>query len=222
MRFDFDVVKEMWLERSKNNPDAHNYISDFFAAVKEKHRADFLQRKPNGDHGQSWRSWKGKNFEKLVLFIVEQQIQVIGQLKAIPGSELEKELKDERLSRIKRNIVVDFGVVGCFVPDADIVIYSEEDESIKAIISCKITLRERIAQTAFWKLKLNDNPVTEKIRTFFVTPDEDGTLDIDRSSKGKAIVVNDIDAVYVLKQGFPEHYNIYTLDKLVSELKKCM
>ena len=218
----FDELKAMYLEARRHNPDAYNSISDFFESVKEKHKADFQLRNPDGEHGQSWRSWKGKNFEKLVLFIVEQEISVIGQLKAISGSELEKELNDERLSRIKRNIVVDFGEVGCFVPDADIVIYSEEDESIKAIISCKITLRERIAQTAFWKLKLNGNPVTENIRTFFVTPDEDGTLDHGKSSKGKAIVVNDIDAVYVLKSGFVEHYNIYTLNKLVDELWKCL
>ena len=85
-----------------------------------------------------------------------------------------------------------------------------------------ITLRERIAQTAFWKLKLNNNPVTSNIRTFFVTPDEDGTLDVGKSNKSKAIVVNDIDAVYVLKQGFVEHHNIYNLEKLVSELRKCL
>ena len=218
----FNDLKSMYLEEARTNPDAHNSISEFFERVKAKHAQDYLRRKPGGDAGQSWRAWKGKNFEKLVLFIIEQQIKVVGQLKAISGAALEKELTDERLSRIKRNIVVDFGELGCFVPDADIVVYSEEDESIKAVISCKITLRERIAQTAFWKLKLNGNPVTTNIRTFFVTPDEDDTLDIQKTNKSKAIVVNDIDAVYVLKQGFDEHYNIYNLDKLVSELRKCL
>lgn len=218
----FDVLKSMYLEEERNNPDAHNSISDFFESVKARYTQEYRTRRPDGDAGQSWRAWKGKNFEKLVLFIIERRIEVVGQLKAISGATLEKELTDERLSRIKRNIVVDFGKVGCFVPDADIVVYSEEDESIKAIISCKITLRERIAQTAFWKLKLNNNPVTNNIRTFFVTPDEDGTLDIEKTNKSKAIVVNDIDAVYVLKQGFVEHYNIYNLDKLVSELRKCL
>jgi len=41
-------------------------------------------------------------------------------------------------------------------------------------ISSKVTLRERIAQTGYWKFKLFQNDVTKHIKVYFITPDEDG------------------------------------------------
>ncbi|MCX7997984.1 MAG: BsaWI family type II restriction enzyme [Leptospiraceae bacterium] len=42
------------------------------------------------------------------------------------------------------------------------------------MISSKVTLRERIAQTAYWKLKLSSDKVTKHIKVCFITLDEDG------------------------------------------------
>jgi len=44
------------------------------------------------------------------------------------------------------------------------------------VISSKVTLRERIAQTGYWKLKLLKDEATKHIKVYFITPDEDGTL----------------------------------------------
>ena len=40
----------------------------------------------------------------------------------------------------------------------------------------KVTLRERIAQTGYWKFKLLQDEVQSHIKVFFITLDEDRTL----------------------------------------------
>jgi type II restriction enzyme len=60
-------------------------------------------------------------------------------------------------------------------------------------------LRERIAQTGYWKIKLSADKVTEHIKVFFVTPDEDCTLaNRNPAKKGRAIVEVDTDGSYVM------------------------
>lgn len=216
---EFEDLKNLYLKRLKRNPHAYEEISDILEDAKGIHQVDFLSERPDGDHGQSWRAWKGKNFERLVHFIVSDLIKRELSLETVQGSTLERRTLDDDLSRVKRNILVDFGDHGCFVPDADIVVYDPSDYTVRAIISCKITLRERIAQTGFWKLKLEQNPVTENIKVFFVTPDEDDSLAVDKTGKPKAIAVNELDATYALKNELVEHYNIKNLHRIIEDLR---
>lgn len=216
---DFEDLKNLYLKRLERNPHAYEEISDILEDAKGIHRTDFLSERPDGDHGQSWRAWKGKNFERLVHFIVSDLIKREISMETVQGSTLERRTLDDDLSRVKRNILVDFGEHGCFVPDADIVVYDPSDYTVRAIISCKITLRERIAQTGFWKLKLEQNPVTENIKVFFVTPDEDDSLAVDKTGKPKAIAVNELDATYALKNELVEHYNIKNLHRIIEDLR---
>ena len=62
------------------------------------------------------------------------------------------------------------------MPDLDIIIYEPKTYKVIAAISSKVTLRERIAQTGYWKIKLSKDEVTKNIKVFFITPDEDRTL----------------------------------------------
>jgi type II restriction enzyme len=90
-----------------------------------------------------------------------------------------------------------------------------------AVLSVKVTLRERIAQTGYWKLKLNSAPVTSGIKVFFVTPDEDGTL-IKRkpTKKGRAIVEVDTDGGYVMSEvKIEENDRVKTFDKFICDLE---
>ena len=48
--------------------------------------------------------------------------------------------------------------------------------SVIAAVSVKVTLRERIAQTGYWKPKFLKSLTTKDIKMYFVTLDEDGTL----------------------------------------------
>jgi type II restriction enzyme len=101
------------------------------------------------------------------------------------------------------------------------VIYEPKELKVIAVISSKVTLRERIAQTGYWKLKLMQDEVTKNIHVFFITPDEDGTL-TKRSptKKGRAIVEVDTDGSYVMSEvDVEESEKVKMFDKFINDLK---
>lgn len=168
--------------------------------AKEIHKHDWLKNPtPNKDHEQSWRAFKGKNLEKLVIHIIKDEVESLG-LKIVEGNTLERTNSSKlskELSSVKRNLLIDYGEFGSHLPDVDIIIYDPATYKIVAVISSKVTLRERIAQTGYWKIKLLHDEATKHIKVFFVTPDEDGTLTIKKpTKKGRAIVEVDTDGCY--------------------------
>ena len=76
-------------------------------------------------------------------------------LKVINGNKLRKNSNNlsKGIKSIKRNLI-DYGEFGLHLPDVDIIIYDPQTYKVIAAISSKVTLRERIAQTGYWKLKL--------------------------------------------------------------------
>ncbi len=223
MRFE-DLVKLYEKKKEEYGNDAFKYISELLREGKELHKKDWLKSPtPNGDHEQSWRAFKGKNLEKLILYIIKDEVEKLG-LKIIEGNTLErinsKNLSKE-LSRVKRNLLVDYGEFGAHLPDVDIIIYNPEDYKIIAVISSKVTLRERIAQTGYWKIKLNQDEVTKHIKVFFITPDEDKTLSVrEPAKKGRAIVEIDTDGSYVMsEEEIKESEKVKKFDKFLIDLK---
>jgi len=119
------------------------------------------------------------------------------------------------------------------LPDVDLIIYDPNRISNNNIVllSVKVTLRERIAQTAYWKLKLLENSFTKGVQVYFITLDEDEiyfiTLDEDETlkthkpaKKGRAIVECDLDACYVLTESeFEESAKVKRFSELVSDLR---
>ncbi len=218
--------------KNKHGQDSYRHISELLRIAKEFHKKDFLQgttakaalakgRAP--DHEQSWRAFKGKNLEGLILHIIRDEVQSLG-LKIISGNVLER-TNSSKLSKelglVKRNLLVDYGEFGSHLPDVDLVIYNPSTNRILAVISSKVTLRERVAQTGYWKMKLASDAVTEHIRVFFVTPDEDGTLTTKSpAKKGRAIVEFDTDGSYVMTEAKVEESNkVKMFDKLIDDLK---
>ena len=183
-----------------------------------------MRDKPDGDHEQSWRAFKGKNFEKLIQHIITESIEALG-MKVINGNKLErsKNLSPE-LSRVKRNLAIDYGEFGLHLPDVDIVVYNPKDQSVIAVISSKVTLRERIAQTGYWKLKLLESKTTEHIKVYFITPDEDGTLtDTYLPKKGRAIVEIDLDGTYVLTEAnLEESDKVKLFEHFIQDFKQLL
>lgn len=193
---------ESFKERYK--VDTYKYISRLLQEAKEIHRKDWEKRPTLGkDHEQSWRAFKGKNLEKLIVHIIKDEVKELG-LKLVEGNVLERtkgENLSEELNRVKRNLLVDYGEFGSHLPDVDIIIYHPQTCKIIAVISSKVTLRERIAQTGYWKIKLSKDQVTKHIKVFFITPDEDGTLTVRYpAKKGRAIVEVDTDGSYVMSE----------------------
>ena len=85
-----------------------------------------------------------------------------------------------------------------------------------------MTLRERIAQTGYWKLKLSNDSVTKHIKVLFITLDEDSTLTTKTpAKKGRAISEIDTDGTYVLTtDNLEESDNVKLFDKFIDDIGK--
>ena len=219
----FEDLKDMYsVVQLVEGAEAYRTVSQLLQDAKERHKQDFLEDKPEGDHEQSWRAFKGKNFEKLIQHIITDSIEALG-MKVINGNKLErsKNLPLE-LSQVKRNLAIDYGDLGLHLPDVDIVVYNPKNQRVIAVISSKVTLRERIAQTGYWKLKFLESETTEHIKVYFITPDEDGTLTSTYlPKKGRAIVEIDLDGTYVLTgANLEESDKVKLFEHFIEDFKK--
>lgn len=213
-------------------PDAYRYISQLLREAKAIHREYFLKSdtaqkamaKGNSpDHEQSWRAFKGKNLEKLVIHIIKDEVEGLG-LKIVEGNILERTNSrnlSKELSIVKKHLLIDYDEFGSHLPDVDIIIYDPHTCNIIAVISSKVTLRERIAQTGYWKMKLSQDKATKHIKVYFITPDEDGTLTTKiPAKKGRAIVEVDTDGGYVMSETeIEESDKVKMFDKFIDDLK---
>lgn len=222
-----DLVKIYEEKKKKHGIDTYKHISELLKEAKILHKKDW-QKNPteNGDHEQSWRAFKGKNLEKLIVHIIRDEVQALG-LKIVDGNTLERtkaENLSKELSQVKRNLLIDYGEFGSHLPDVDIIIYEPKTSKIIAVLSSKVTLRERIAQTGYWKIKLSSDQATKHIKVYFVTPDEDGTLTIKKpTKKGRAIVEVDTDGSYVLSETkIEESDKVKMFDKFIEDLRKLL
>ena len=214
---------EKYKQEYKN--DAYKHISELLREAKELHRRDFLKNPtPGGNLEQSWHAFKGKNLEKLVAYIIKDEVDSLG-LRIVDGNTLDRTNTanlPKELSAVKRNLLVDYGEFGAHFPDLDIIVYEPQTYKVIAGISSKVTLRERIAQTGYWKLKLSEDEVTKHIKIFFITPDEDGTLTIrtPKTKKGRAIVEIDTDGSYVMSETqVEESPKVKMFDKFMDDLR---
>ncbi len=223
---DFEDLKKLYLKKKEQlGAETYKHISELLREAKEIHRKDWLKHPtPGKDHEQSWRAFKGKNMERLVQYIITEEVEALG-LKVVNGNKLErtKNLPLD-LSRVKRNLAIDYGEFGLHLPDVDIIIYHPRTYNVLAIISSKVTLRERIAQTGYWKLKLMQDEATKHIKVYFVTPDEDGTLTYKKpAKKGRAIVEVDLDGSYVLtEEKIEESEKVKLFEHFMDDLKRLL
>jgi type II restriction enzyme len=220
-----DLVEMYEIKKRRFGVEAYRHISELLNEAKEVHRSDFLKNPtPQGDHEQSWRAFKGKNLEKLIAYIIKDEIESLG-LKLVEGNTLER-ARSENLSRelsmVKKHLSVDYGEFGQHLPDVDIIVYEPGTFRVVAVISSKVTLRERIAQPGYWKIKLSRDKATEHIRVYFITLDEDENLAIKTpAKKGRAIVEVDTDGSYVMSETeIEESPKVKMFDKFIDDLKE--
>lgn len=222
----FEDLKNLYLQKKDQyGVNAYKYISQLLEEAKEVHKKDWLKKPTKrGDHEQSWRAFKGKNLEKIIQFIISEEVENMG-LKVINGNNLERSRKlSLELSQIKRNLAIDYGEFGLHLPDVDIIIYNPKNYKVLVVISSKVTLRERIAQTGYWKLKLLKDEATKHIKVYFITPDEDGTLKYKNpSKKGRAILEVDLDGSYILtKDDIEESSKVKLFEHFIGDLKELL
>lgn len=219
-----DLIKIYEAKKAQYGPEAYRYISNVLMEAKEQHKKDFQ----GVDHEQSWKGFKGNALEGLILYIINDEITIMG-LKIVKGKKFER-TKPENLStelkHVKKNLSIDFGKFGFHTPDVDLVIYDPKTYKVIAVLSSKVTLRERITQTAYWNLKMKNYELTNHIKVYFITPDEDGTLTIANPAKikkGRVIVEVDTDGGYVLSEKEIEQSDkIKTFDKFIDDLKSLL
>jgi len=217
-----DLIKIYEAKKAQYGPEAYRYISNVLMEAKEQHKKDFQ----GVDHEQSWKGFKGNALEGLILYIINDEITIMG-LKIVKGKKFER-TKPENLStelkHVKKNLSIDFGKFGFHTPDVDLVIYDPKTYKVIAVLSSKVTLRERITQTAYWNLKMKNYELTNHIKVYFVTPDEDSTLTIaNPAKKGRVIVEVDTDGGYVLSEKKIEQSDkVKTFDKFIDDLKSLL
>ena len=220
MPFEFEDLQSLYDEELEHNPKAYGNLPAFLDKVEDLYVEEKRKDGFEGDMGQSWRSWSGQNFEKLAFHILSKFIDEAGlPLELIQGSTLRNIQTDETLSRVKRNVVIDYGPQGFHVPETDIVVYDPSDASVKAIVSCNATIRERMIKSIFWKFKLRSCPITRHIKEFFITLDEDGTLASDGPNPLKAFALNNLDVAYVLCEDLVEQHNLRRFERIIDDLQ---
>jgi type II restriction enzyme len=220
-----DPIKMYEAKKKKFSLNAYKHVSELLAEAKELHRKNFVENpSPQGDFEQSWKPVKGNILEKLIIHILEDEVASLG-LRIVRGRTLDKSKSQnlsKELSLVKRNLLVDYGEFGSHLPDVDMIIYNPKDLKVLAVISSKSSLRERIAQTAYWKLKLYGDRATEHIKVYFLTPDEDGTLTIKiPANKDRAMVEVDTDGSYVMSERqIEESSTVKMFDKFIDDLRE--
>jgi len=78
MRFE-DLVNLYEEKKRIYGEDTYKHISEILREAKELHRRAWERAPtPQGDHEQSWRAFKGKNLEKLVMYIIKDEVEKLG------------------------------------------------------------------------------------------------------------------------------------------------
>ncbi len=223
-----DLIRIYEDKKRQYGSKAYLHVSEIFEEAREEYKREYLASSKAAkiraagkfpDAEQSWKAFKGKNFEKVIWHMIDEELQSIN-LRAIPGNQLGRKRLSSELSKVYRNLLVRYGQ-WALLPDVDLVIYEPATCNVVGVVSCKITLRERIAQTAYWKLKLSSDPLTMHIKGYFITTDEDGDLvaGMTNPSRNRIIVEHELDGTYTLRE-VAESEKVKAFPKFIEDLQK--
>ncbi len=222
-----DIINLYEKYRKIYKTDAYKYISKILQEAKEIHYKDFLRNpSPKNDFEQAWKPIKGHALERLINYILKEKIEEMG-LKIINGKKVDRTLPKNlsiELQTVKRNLSIDFGRFGFHIPDVDLIIYNPNNFRVISVISSKSSMRERIAQSAYWKIRMKNYSLTKHIKVFLASPDEDGNFtEIKGMNKSRVIVEADLDGAYIMSElPIKESEKIKTFDKFIDDLKRLL
>ena len=166
---------------------------------------------------QSWHTFIGHIFEKLIYSVLKAYISEFAKKKEFKNLTLLSDSELKRNDVLVKKLAIRYGDDQLLLPDTDMVIadYNFSDpwkSEIVGIISCKTSLRERIAQACYWKLKLLSSDTTKNVRVFLATTDndEDFALKQNRQYGGKSrnriIAEYELDGIYILRGDFKHEW----------------
>ncbi len=223
-----DLIRIYEDKKKSYGDEVYLHVSEIFEEAREKYKQEYLSSPKASklraagktpDAEQSWKAFKGKNFEKMIWHIIGDELESV-DLRIILGASLKKKRLSAELSKVYRNLLIRYGE-WALLPDVDLVIYESTTCNIIGVISCKITLRERIAQTAYWKLKLANDPLTMHVKGYFITADEDGDLvkGMTNPTRNRIIVEHELDGTYALRH-IAESEKVKAFPKLINDLRE--
>lgn len=207
----------------KYDQEQRDLINDIPLILEEIKKISQASR-PGKDIEQQWKPIKGHAVETIIEYLLDVKIRKLG-LKIMSGKALDK-ISDEKISpemfKLKGNLLLKFSDCGHFLPDVDLIIYVPNSCDVVAVVSIKSSLRERIAQTGFWKLKLANAGGREHIKTYFITLDDDGVFSLGKTmTKPRAIAETSIDGTYVVTTSpIREARLVKTFDKFFIDLER--
>ncbi len=209
-----ELYKEMELTKGK---DAYRYVSEVFEKIERPYKENYLKENSEGNASQSWVRFKGGAFEKILQHIITESIEELG-LKVVNGNEL----RNTEFKAIKDNVIINYGEFDPILPDADIIIYKPESFEVIAILSSKVSLRERITHTGYWKFEFLESQRTEHIRLYLITLDRDKHLTKrECPNKRRVIAETDLDGTYVLtKEDLQESDKVKLFEHFIEDFKK--
>jgi type II restriction enzyme len=219
-------IKEGKIEPDKAWDSVHELKGEYIEVLGKKY--------PNKNMEQSWHKYVGDRFQDVIFSIIKGYINKLkSQDSEFRNFDVLEESEIKKNEIIFRKLAVKYGEY-MLLPDTDMAIVKIPDldpwnSEIIAIISCKTSLRERIAQACYWKLKLLDSDVTKGIRIFLATADNDGDFAIksrrresyNGKSRDRIISEYELDGVYILRESFKEEWEsdrVKRYEKLFEDL----
>lgn len=204
------------IERGKIPPDR---AWDDIQKLKDEYIEVLGKLHPDKDWEQSWHKYIGDKFQKVIYSIIKGYlVKLKAQDKSFRNFEVLQESEIKKNEIIFRKLAVKYGEY-LLLPDTDMAIVKYADlepwkSEVIAIISCKTSLRERIAQACYWKLKLLSSNVTKNVRVFLATTDNDEDFFLNKNrresfngrSRDRIIAEYELDGVYILRESFKEEW----------------
>lgn len=217
----YNYVKNFFYELKAKNKN-YDFVGKMFKDIEEKYKKEASLRGKNPQ--QSWNSWSGKTLEKLLTDILKDAIMNNGFPVGIAkDDDLRKNKLSNELDAVRRNITVFYSHYS-LVPDADIIVYSKIDKKVIFIFSSKASLRERVAQAAYWKIKLTQASGTKHIYYYLVSTDNDKDFDYKQGIPQRDRIIveeGELDGAYIFRN-IPESQRVKNFSKIFNDLHKIL
>ncbi|RDU67978.1 BsaWI family type II restriction enzyme [Helicobacter equorum] len=211
--------------------EAYKNLKIFFDAQKQEFYNDKIAELQNNGVDkqeavikarQAWVSVVGRALE-LVIEILIQDFCHKHNIKTTNDKTLRSKKLSGELDSVKRALLVHFGEYS-LLPDGDIILYKIKPQiKVLAILSIKNSFRERYTETPYWKLKLKESTLTQHIKVFMITPDNDDEISFCENPKKPRIVMEyELDGIYLAKSEFDSSSKIKGIESLVQDFERLL
>lgn len=171
---------------------------------------------------QGWVSVIGRALELVIETLIKDFCHTYSIKTTNDKILCSKKLSSE-LDSVKRALLVHFGEYS-LLPDGDIILYKTEPQiKVLAILSIKNSFRECYTETPYWKLKLKESTLTQHIKVFMITPDNDDEISFCENPKKPRIVMEyELDGIYLAKSEYDESPKIKGIESLIQDLERLL